>query len=625
MKIRFSVTALVVACAYSAFAQNGLAADHTTLAATVVTATRQAQRIDDVIASVEVIDRGAIERSGQSTLTDLLKTFPGLRVVANGGPGSNASIFFRGAESRHTLLLIDGMRVNSVLSGQPTLEAIPLALIERIEILRGPASVLYGSDALGGVIQVFTRRGESGLHPEVFVGYGSDDTWSANASLFGGQEGLRYSLSAGQDQTRGFNAKRDPAHWFSPASPPWAPVDGTSYDPDRDGFRNRYLSASLSADMSDRTELGVNLFHTDGRNEYDTLRLVSEPRFNSRLDKQVSTLGAYMRNELSANWTSTIRLGQSQDRLHNLSSATEANRLRSRQNQFVWQHDVALPVGSLMAAYEYVKSEASGDTAYVVDRRRVHAWLLGWSAQLGDHDLQLNVRHDRNSQFGSKTTGMIGYGYRLSPEWSVRGSVATAFNAPTFNQLYWPDTGFGGGNPDLKPEHALSREIGLRWDDGATRVELAYYNNRVRDLVAGWPPENVNRARIQGAELTFETTVAGFAVRAGVDWLDAKDDATGNRLPRRARESAFVQVDRSVGAWNWGADWHGEGKRYENPANTVTLYGYGVVNAYAHYRVAPDWRLEFRVNNVFDRKYEVSRGYATAGVNGFVGIRFTPR
>ncbi|NMG03516.1 TonB-dependent receptor domain-containing protein [Azoarcus taiwanensis] len=619
MKIRLTVTALAVAAAFPAFSQSAVTTDEATLATTFVTATRQAQRVDQVLASVEVITREEIERAGHSTLTDVLKRVSGVRVVTNGGPGANASVFVRGAESRHTLLLIDGLRVNSVNSGQPTLEAIPLAIIDRIEILRGPASALYGSDAIGGVIQIFTRRGETGFSPELFVGYGSYDTVNLGASVSGGHERVRYSLSAGRERTRGFNSKHDETFWYST----WGP--STSYDSDRDGFNNAYMSGSLSVGFRERDEIGINLFHTQGRNEYDVSRLLTEPRFNSRLDKQVSSVGIFMRNEITDIWTSTVRVGQSDDHLNNRPSAIERNRIRSRQQQFVWQHDVTLPLGSLMAAYEYVRSEAGGDTGYVEDSRRVHALLLGWSASIGDHSVQLNVRHDDNSQFGSKTTGMLGYGYRISPDWSVHGSIATAFNAPTFNQLYWPDSGFGGGNPALKPERALNRELGVRWDDGFQSVEVTYYNNRVRDMISGWPPQNLNQAKLEGFEIAYGTHLAGFDIRAGVDLINAKDRVSGNRLPRRARESAFVQIEHSVGRWDWGVDWYGERGRFENVANTVELGGYGVLDAYAHYRVAPDWRIEFRANNLLDKKYELSRGYATAGANAFVGVRYTPR
>lgn len=610
MKFRLSCTALAAAVALPGHVAQ-VAAQDTVGEPVIVTATRQAQRASEVLSRVEIIDRDAIDRSGQATLIDLLRTQPGLRVTANGGAGSNASIFIRGAESRHTLLLIDGMRVGSASSGQATFEAIPLAMIERIEILRGPASALYGSEAIGGVIQIFTRRGAPGFHPEVFVGYGSENTVKADASLAGGSGRLRYNLTLGQDRTDGFNSKRDPAYWTTA----WS----NSYDPDKDGFRNRFVNASASVGFRERDEAGISLYHSDGRNWYD-----ANNTFDSYLDKRLEAFSGHLTNQLSDNWKSTLRLGRSTDKLRNYADAGAPNVFETTQTQLVWQHDIRLPVGSLMLAYDYVKAEVDGTTPYTVDSRTVKAFLAGWTARLGAHNLQVNLRRDDNSQFGGKTTGLFAYGYQLSRQWSVHGSIANAFNAPTFNQLYWPDTGFGGGNPDLRPERALNREIGLRWDGDMQGVELTYYNNRVRDLISGWPPANVSRARLEGVEASYRVSLAGFEVQTGFDLLKAEDENTGRRLQRRARQAAFLRVDRADGNWHYGFELNGQGSRFDNAANTVRLGGYGRLDAYAHYRFAPDWRLEMRASNLLDKQYEVARGYATQGAAVFVGVRYAP-
>ncbi|AUM01033.1 TonB-dependent receptor domain-containing protein [Pseudothauera hydrothermalis] len=569
----------------------------------VVTATRQAQRADEVLASVEVIEREQIERAGQSTLIDLLRAVAGVRVASNGGPGSNASVFIRGAEARHALLLIDGVRVGSATTGQATLEAIPLAMVERIEVLRGPASALYGSEAIGGVIQVFTRKGRSGFDPQVFLGYGSDDTLEANASLSGGVERFRYSLTLGQDRTRGFDARSTGAH-----------------DPDRDGFRNAFVSANLALGLRERDEIGIDLYQSDGRNWYD-----ANLSYNAYLDKRLDTVGVYAINQLAEGWRSTVRVARSRDRLDNRSSTAQASKFYTTQDQFSWQHDIDLPLGVLMAAFDYVKSQVDSTTAYTVDERTVKAWLLGWSAKAGAHSVQVNLRRDDNSQFGGKTTGLLAYGYDIDPAWSVRGSIATAFNAPTFNQLYWPDTGWGGGNPELEPERALNREIGLRWKDGRQSVEATYYDNKVRDLISGWPPVNVNEARLKGLELAYRVALGELDLQVGMDWLRARDEATGKRLARRARSAAFVKVDHRVGKWSYGIDLNGQGDRFDNASNSERLAGYGVVDAYVHYRLTPDWRVEMRANNVLDKQYELAKGYATAGASYFVGLRYAPR
>ncbi len=578
----------------------------------IVTATRQRQRADESLSRVEVIEREQIENAGQSTLVELLRAQPGIRISTNGGAGSSASIFMRGAESRHTLVLIDGMRISSATSGQPTLEAIPLGIIDRIEIVRGPASALYGSEAIGGVIQIFTRKGQEGFHPEVFVGYGTQNTLNASASLAGGQSRLRYNLSVGQDRTDGFNAKRNTPQWYSSY--------GNSYDGDRDGFRNAYVTGSASLGFRDDDEIGLNLYHSEGRNWYDT-----NDYYDSYLDKDLSTFGVYMRNRLAENWTSTVRLSRSKDKLTNVPDPSDVSRFNTTQKQFVWQHDVNLPLGSLMAAYEYVKTEVDGTTDYTKDNRDVKAFLLGWSAKIGAHSIQINARHDDNSQFGNKTTGLLAYGYQLTSQWSVQASIASAFNAPTFNQLYFPDTGYGGGNPNLKPEKALNREIGLRWDDGLNNVEVTYFNNRVRDLISSWPPANVAKAKLEGLEMVYRTRIAGFDIMAGADFLKAKDDDTGKRLARRSSAAAFARVDRAMDAWNFGVELDGERSRYDDAANQYRLGGYGLFNAYAHYMFARDWRLEMRANNIFDKKYELARGYGTPGSSVFVGVRYMPR
>lgn len=614
MKIRLLATAISMPAALTFHAPSALAQEQLA-AAVVVTASRQDQREDEVLASVSVIERTQIERAGQSTIIDLLASQPGVQVSTTGGVGSSSSVFIRGTSSKHALLLIDGMRVGSATSGQALLEAIPLGAIERIEILRGAASALYGSDAVGGVIHVFTRKGREGFHPELFVGYGSHDTVQASASLSGGQDRLRYSLTVGHDETDGFNAKRDPEHWVSA----WA---GSSYNPDDDGFRNQFVSASVALGFREQDEIGLNTYYSDGRNWYDV-----NDFYNSYLDKTLSSASVYMRNQLSDTWSSTLRLGQGLDKTRDQADSAPSSLFETTQKQFVWQHDIQFGGGMLLAAYEYTRDEVDGTTAYETDRRTVDSILLGWNGQFGAHSLQVNGRYDDNSQFGDKTTGLFAYGYQISSAWRVRGSIGSAFKAPSFNDLYWP----ASGNPDLRPEVALNREIALSWDGGAQEVDVTYFNNKVKQLIdwaptpsGWWAPSNVGSARFEGVELAYGVSFDGYALKAGVDYLDAKD-GDGNRLPRRGEVSGFARLDKSAGAWNWGMEWSGAGERYEDELNTDRLAGYGLFNAYAHYQLAPDWRLEMRANNILDKDYQLARGYRTDGANVFVGVRWAPR
>lgn len=612
MQFKLKLAAFAVASVFplSAFPQNA----DSTLEPVIVTAARQAQSADEVLASVDVIDRAEIERAGQSTLVQMLAARPGVQVTSNGGPGASSSVFIRGASSGHTLLLIDGVRVGSATAGAPTLEMIPLALIERVEILRGPASALYGADAIGGVIHIITRRDTAeGVTPRLRIGAGSRDSYSASAGVSGASGRLRYNFDVGHDRTRGFDSRPD--------------ANGGT-DGDRDGFRNDYANGSLTLGFRERDEVGLSFFHSDGRSQFDD----GQP-YDSHIDKRVESIGLHVRNQLTADWVSTLRFSQSKDLSHTRSSASSYYEYDTRQRQLSWQNDVVFAGGMLMAAVEKLKQNITSTGSYDLTSRTLDSFQLGWGGQFGRHDVQFNARRDRSSQFGGETTGSAAWGYHVTPEWRVRASVGSAFRVPTFNDLYFPlecfpPWGCFGGNPDLQPEKAVNREIGVTYERGLTSVSATYFNNRVRNLIVwGNTPDNVGKAKLEGLELGVSTVVAGFNLRASYDYLNARDLDTGDRLTRRARHSGSLAIDRSTGDWLYGVEWRAQGHRYDAVPNTSAnrLGGYGVTNLYAHYTLAPDWKLEMRVNNVFDKSYQTSRGFATEGLSAFVAVRYAPR
>lgn len=608
MKIRLS--ALFCACAL-AYPLVPAQADDAQLGHVVVTATRQAISADEALASVDVIDRDEITRAGNASLVQLLAGRPGVQVSSSGGPGANSSVYIRGANSGHTLLLIDGVRVGSATNGAPTLETIPLELIDRIEILRGPASALYGSDAIGGVIQVFTRKGREGFQPSVRAGIGTDGSRTLGATLAGGVERLRYSVSAGSERSDGIDAK---------------PKSTRGSDGDDDGFRNEYFSGSVSLGLRDADEIGLSVLHSDVRNWYD-----NAVAFDSYLDKRASSLGLHMRNQITRDWASTLRFGYGADESRNRADLNDRSTFETEQRQLTWQHDIAVGVGTLLAGYEYLEQEVDSTSTYDKTSRYTNSLLLGWSGQFDRHHLQINARHDEDSQFGSKTTGALAYGYRLTPEWRVHASIGTAFKAPTFNDLYFP----WGGNPNLQPEEALNREFGLVWERGSARLSATYFNNRIENLIAwapldpadpmsDWSPANVAEASIQGVELAASAMLWNYRVRASIDLLDTEDEATGDELGRRARVGGSLGIERAMGPWTWGLEWNGQGRRYDRIPNAAAnrMGGYGLLNAYVHYALAPDWSLEVRANNLLDKDYELARNYGTQGANAFVAVRY---
>ena len=575
-----------------------------------VTATRQSGREAAQLSSVDVYERADIEASGQTTLAGLLSHLPGLDVSSNGVSGT-ASVSIRGAESRHTLLLIDGVRVSALSVGLAPIESIPLAGVDRIEILRGPASALYGSDAIGGVIQVFTRKGETGIHPEIFVGMGTRGSEQTQASLRGGEGALSYAVSVGQDASHGVNAIAD------------ARKQPYYYQPDRDGGRNQYANAAIRYAPSAQDAIGLNLFHTLSHNDYDAF--LSDYDAYSR--HEVNTIAAHWEHRFHSDWKSTLRIAQSDDHNESHDAADTASRFNSSQKQFMWQNDIRLPLGQLLAAYEYNdQSLHANTTTYTRDDRQTQAALLGWSGNFDAHSLQTNIRYDHYSDFGGKTSGLLAYGYQLTPQWRLLASVANAFNAPTFNQLYWPDNGYGGGNPHLKPERALNEELGVRWHQDTHVVQLSYFHNRIKDMIAGWPPENIRRATLKGLSLAYSGELPlGFTWESGLDWLSAKDQDTGKSLPRRADQAGFVRISRTQGKWHYGLDWNGRGRRFEDGANTQRMGGYGLLDTYLHYTFEKDWRLELRVDNLLDKRYETAWGYGTLGTMVYAGVRWSPK
>jgi vitamin B12 transporter len=587
----------------------------------VVTATRQATRTNELTSDVSVISREEIDQAGVSTLAQLLARQPGIQYVANGGEGTNSGVFIRGANTNQSIVLIDGQRIGSATTGSAALSRIPLNQIERIEILRGPASSLYGADAIGGVIQIFTRRGEGPARVNASTGYGSFNTSDTTIGVSGGSDLMSYSVQAGYLNTDGFNAIHNKQSVF--------------YDPDRDGYYNRNLSANFAVRPAKGHEIGVNLLASKGSNQYDGNDFTAlGPAKNYNNDQMVGSYSIYSRNRLHQAWTSTLRLGRSTDQAKDYAGSFRASTFRTDMDLASWQNDIRLPVGEALLAAEYTRQKVSGTTDYTVSERTIRSLLAGWNASIDQHRLQFNLRRDDNSQFGGETTGSAAYGYQFTPEWRAHVSYGTAFRAPTFNELYFPASFFfAGGNPDLKPETAKNTEVGANWEKAGHRVSAVIYNNELSDLIEYRPPTfapvNVSEALLRGATFTYDGRFSEWGMGLAVDFLDPRNEESGpnkgNRLARRAEQQLSSYLTRTLGNWEFRGEWKLVGDRYEDPANRIRMGGYGLVNLYADYRFERDWALFVRANNIFDKDYETANDYATAGANVFVGVRYAPR
>ncbi|MDK9723876.1 MAG: TonB-dependent receptor [Sterolibacteriaceae bacterium MAG5] len=603
------------------------AAESGELDAVVVTATRQPMRVSELVNDITVIERAEIERAGQVTLSDFLARQPGVQQAANGSPGANAAILLRGGNAGHTLVLLDGQRIGSGTLGsgiqsQVAWSRLPLSQIERIEVLRGPASSLYGADAVSGVIQIFTRRGDGAPHVYADAGIGSYSTTASSAGASGASGAFRYSVNVAQTRTEGFNSivnKRN-----------------TSHNPDADGFANESVTANLGYEMAPGHELGFNFFQSEGRNRYDSRSTTAPitPSSNSYENGlTVKNYGATLRNRVTDSWNSTLRLGRAIDDSTAYSNGTMTDVTRTEQGQASWQHDLRVAGGNLLLGWEGMAQRIGGTRDYTVKERTVKSFLAGWNGRLGDHRLQANARHDDNSQFGSRNTGSVGWGYQFDARWRGQASAGTAFRAPSFNDLYYPLKSGLVGNPNLKPESSQSRELALHHEGGGIQASVTWYLNRVTDMIV-WSgkdaanntiPINVGRARIEGVTLFARGHLAGFDVDGSIDHLEAIDQATNKYLRLRARETINAGIGRTAGPWQWRGELQFIGGRFDDDANTKHMGSVSVTNLQGSYALARDWSLFGRVNNLFGKRYELTADFAAAGTNAFLGLRYSPQ
>jgi len=584
--------------------------------AVVVTSTRLPQARSQTLQPVRVITADDIAQSGQQTVVEVLQTLGGVEIVSSGGFGQPSSVFMRGANSNHTLVLVDGMRIGSATLGTTALENIPPSQIERIEVVPGQLSSLYGSDAIGGVIQIFTRSGKYAPASSVTAGVGTYGTRSVSGGVNRTVDNTDFSLNFGYLESKGFDATK-----------PTAPFG--QHNPDLDSYRNTNISGKIAHRLNARNELGLTVFQSDGRTHFD-----SGPTTDDLNHQTLSAFSLYSSNQITDRWQSLLRVGESEDK----STTTGAfpSFFGTRQPQFTWQNNLKLGPGTVIAGAEYLEQHVTSDSAFAQNHRTIRSAFAGYVGTYEKHDWQANIRRDDNSQFGNHTTGLLGYAYRLTPELRLRVGAGTAFKAPTFNDLYAIDpTFFFIPNPDLRPERSRSKEAGLNYQAGTNRFSATYFENRITDLVVlvtdpvtfVSTPQNLNRARIKGTELGYQGFFGGLQTNAQLTLLDPVDEETGKLLPRRAREYGSLAVGHAAGRWRVGGEVTASGARFDSAGedSAKKMHGYSLLNLTVSYLFSRDWSVRARWNNVFDRDYELAQNFNTPGSNVFVALQYQPQ
>jgi vitamin B12 transporter len=584
------------------------------LAEVIVTAARAPESKDETAASVSVITRTDIERSQAQSTTELLSRVAGVSITNNGGLGKASSLLIRGAEADQNLILIDGVRVGSTTLGTASLQDVPLDQIERIEIVRGPRSALYGADALGGVVQLFTRGAARNRQwqSELTASTGSNDTRRAALSLGRGSErgffraGASYLESDGTNSCAGFGA----------------PIFAGCFtdEPDRDGYRNTSASMRAGVSVGSSTELEAFALYATGRTEYDG-------SFGNVADFSQLTYGVSVAHEFSDRWSVRTQLGRAADDTENFAGSDAVGTFDTRRDSASVIFDGTFAkLFTLTSGFDFVDDSVASDTAYAETSRSTVGVFTQLRAKPGRHEWLVSARLDDNEQFGSEVTGSVGWSFAVGGGWRLTASAGTAFKAPTFNELYFPDF----GNPNLQPETSRSFETSARYSSAGLQVSATAFENRIEDLIGfdtNFAPVNIDESRIRGIELEGATRIGRLDVNALAEWNDPQNRSAANSgklLPRRPRERARLEIGAPLGPVRIGAVALYSGERFDNLSNSRRLGSYAVFDLLGEWRVRPNVTLQARVANALDRDYATAAFYPQPGREIYVTARFNP-
>ena len=583
-----------------------------TLSTVQVTAHRIEKPVAETLASITVITREDIILSQAPDLVSLLSRQAGVDIARTGGQGQASTLFLRGTNSSHTLVLIDGIRVNAATQGIIDFAHIPLAQVERIEIVRGPRAALWGSDAIGGVVQIFTRDPSRSFFEAHLGSYGLA---GASAGTGVGKGDSSIGLTASSERLRGYSATNPGAGIYT-------------YDADVDGYENQNLSLHGETVVGSQ-RLNVTALITDANVDFDAGTGVPGEGSTAALNR---VFGIALRGKLSPSWAHALTLGHSSE---DLNTPAYFSRFGSSRDSLDWINSMALASGQTLGFGVNFSRETgySGEGLQGFDTaRRNAAAFVTWQARLGAQTLDASIRQDDNSQFGGASTGNVAWGWRATETLRLRASWGQGFRAPNFNELYYPGFDVGGGlflfagSPGLQPERSRSSEVGVDWQLAAAQsLALSAYQTRISDLIAFDGPLfeaiNVRNAAIDGVELDYRLALGALALRANATWQDARDLDSGEPLLRRADRKLHASADYAfANQAGVGLDVSAYSERPDFGGSR--LHGYARVDLRAFAPLSRGWTVEARIENITDADYQLVQGYNTAGRSGIVSLRW---
>jgi vitamin B12 transporter len=579
----------------------------------VVTATRTETNKNELAAATTVITREDIERLQVRTLPELLKGSTGIDIVQNGGYGQTSSIYMRGTDSDQILVMIDGIKAGSVSLGSSAFELIPVDQIERMEIIRGPQSSLYGSEAIGGVIQIFTRKGKQEQKPTISLnaGGGSYDTHQESGNISGILDKTTYSLGASNLESQGFQSIVN-----LPA--------GVSPNPNGYGFRNTAVNARLGHHFDNNAEIEAFFMRAEGTNQYDNPSTYPGPNKRTFVNQAV---GITASKYILENWHSKLIFGQTQDDQTNFATEAFNSLFNTSRWNASWLNQLTLnPDHKLTLGGDYRLDQLENASQFSKNSR----YDFGIFAELHskiftNHFINASMRWDQNQQFGDALTGNIGWRFNWQYGLSAFASFGNAFKAPTFNQLYYP----GYGNANLKPESSTSVEVGMSGNHEFAQWQLRAYHTNLDNLINTDPAYpygavNIEKAQIDGLESEIGTKLLGWQNKLNMSLINPRNKADNSILPNRAQQTLSYDISRSIDGLDFGAKVIAQGTRrnvveyFDN--NNPTVAGYVTVDLRTAYHIDKNWMVSAKLNNLLDKQYQTVYNYATFGRNFFVTI-----
>lgn len=655
----FSLAAGAALLSIAVFVKHASAAEASDKPLTIlITASRTAETVDETLSPVTVITRDEINESQANSVEEVLRTVLGVHLSSNGGAGQRTSLFLRGTEPNHTLVLIDGVKIGSATTGLAQIEHLPLAQIEKIEVVRGPRSSLYGSEAVGGVIQIFTRRGGDGDEPtpRFAVSGGSHNAAAVELGISDRGAAGWFGVNVAASHTAGFNACAGSASPFAGCF-----VPENALETDADGHQNNSISARFGVNFTDSFSLEGGLLNSASETEFDGVH-------QNMVETDVRQTNLKFIWQSSGEWESLLLFSEAEDKSQNyvdcdvqanptpnsfsrdfdppcvtnvvavddfdrIRGTRKRGRFNTERNQIQWQGTVYLnPDSHFTVGAERLNDRVRSTTEYTVERRETEGVFGLYRNQLGAHDIEFALREEDNEQFGAHTTGSLGWGRKLNGGNRLTASYGTAFAAPSLNELYFPPNGNRPtSNPNLQPETSKSLDVGVAHTADNFDASLHFYRTEIDNLIAldnMFVPQNIAEATIGGAELSIAARGAGVAWSANFSYVRAKQATganKGNDLTLRPATKFDVDVSDRVGRFSWGANLYAQDASFDDSANTRELNGFATLDLRGALQFNKNWSFGLKLNNVLDKEYETAAYFPQDGRNWTATLRYTPQ